>query len=33
MKKRNWEKDWKEGGDGGEMWYLIGLGTTNLNEN
>lgn len=30
--KKNWEKDWREGGDGGEMWYLIGLDTTNLNE-
>lgn len=30
--KKNWEKDWREGVDGGEMWYLIGLDTTNLNE-
>ena len=30
--KKNWEKDWREGGDGGEMWDLIGLDTTNLNE-
>lgn len=31
--KKELEKDWREGGDGGEMWYLIGLDTTSLNEN